>query len=132
MPSSSSAIESQIDNVSILIHPLISMKLTALFYRTDAGGEPVRNWLLDLSKPDRKLLGEAVMQVQFGWPVGRPLCASLGAGLYEVRKNISGNRTARILFCFAEAHEIILLHAFIKKTQKTPAADIDLARHRMR
>lgn len=108
------------------------MKLVARFYRTDNNEEPVRSWLLALAKADRRLLGEAVMRVQFGWPVGRPLCGSLGAGLYEVRQNISGSRIARILFCFGGPNEIVLLHAFIKKTQKTPSADLMLARDRMR
>jgi len=43
-----------------------------------------------------------------------------------VRSTLEGNRIARVLFCMAEDH-MVLLHAFIKKTQKTPAADIDLA-----
>jgi hypothetical protein len=55
-----------------------------------------------------------------------PHCAALGRGLWEVRSTLEGNRIARVLFCMAEDH-MVLLHAFIKKTQKTPAADIDLA-----
>lgn len=71
------------------------------------------------------------MRVQFGWPLGRPLCGSLGGGLYEVRQNVSGGRTARILFCFGHPNEIVLLHGFIKKTQKTPRSEMQIARERM-
>jgi phage-related protein len=118
-----------VDIVLFLVHA-VSVKLVARFYRTDTGEEPVRTWLLALLKADRRVLGEAVMRVQFGWPVGRPLCGSLGAGLYEVRQNISGSRIARVLFCFGDPNEIVLLHAFIKKTQKAPPSDLKLARDR--
>ncbi len=84
------------------------------------------------SKADKVAVGKAVQRVQIGWPVGRPLCGSLGNGLYEVRQDLSDNRTGRVLFCFSGKSEIVLLHAFIKKTQKIPQAEIDLARRRMK
>jgi phage-related protein len=71
------------------------------------------------------------MRVQFGWPIGMPLVRSLGEGLWEVRSDLPSNRTARLLLCFHEAI-LIVLHGFIKKTQKTPEADLELARRRMR
>jgi len=71
------------------------------------------------------------MRVQFGWPLGMPLVRSLGGGLWEVRSDLPGNRTARLLLCFHKAI-LIVLRGFIKKTQKTPEADLELARRRMR
>lgn len=108
------------------------MELAARFYITDAGNDPVRDWFKALKKADKIAMGKAVQRVQIGWPVGRPLCGSLGDGLYEVRQDLSDNRTGRVLFCFSGKAEIVLLHAFIKKTQKIPQAEIDLARRRMK
>lgn len=71
------------------------------------------------------------MRVQYRWPIGMPLCRSLGEGLWEVRSDLPSNRIARMIFCVA-ADRIIALHGFIKKTQKTPADDLALARKRKR
>jgi phage-related protein len=90
----------------------------------------VREWLLSLSQADRLTIGTDIKAVEFGWPVGLPLCRSLGKGLWEVRSTLS-NRIARVLFCVA--HDTMwLLHGFVKKQQKTPAQDLALARRRMR
>jgi phage-related protein len=106
-------------------------KVPARFYRSANGAEPVRDWLHALSKEDRKEIGTDIATVEYGWPVGMPTCAPMGAGLYEVRTNLQGNRIARVLFCFAGG-AMVLLHGFIKKTPKTPGADLDLARQRQR
>ena len=55
-----------------------------------------------------------------------PLCRALGGGLWEVRSQITQGRISRVLFCIHEGR-MVLLHAFIKKTQRTPDADRDLA-----
>jgi phage-related protein len=70
------------------------------------------------------------MRVQFGWPVGMPLVRSMKDGLWEVRSILPSRRIARLMLCFHE-NKIVVLHGFIKKTQKTPGEDIDLARRRM-
>jgi phage-related protein len=101
-------------------------KLPARFYVTPAGRIPVREWILDLPEADRHMVGKDIQKVEFGWPLGRPHCAPLGHGLWEVRSSLDGNRIARVIFCMGEGH-MILLHGFIKKTQRTPQADIDLA-----
>ncbi|MGB7416224.1 MAG: type II toxin-antitoxin system RelE/ParE family toxin [Thermosynechococcaceae cyanobacterium] len=101
-------------------------RLTVAFYRTVAGSEPVREWLKDLAPEDRRRVGEDLQALEFGWPLGMPLCHSLGNGLWEVRSSISDRRIARVIFCIAY-ERMVLLHAFIKKTQKTPKRDIDLA-----
>jgi phage-related protein len=74
-------------------------RIPVIFYRTEAGGEPVQDWLkrLPLSE-DRKRIGEDIKTVEFGWPVGMPVCRPLGDGIYEVRTNLAQNRIARVLF----------------------------------
>ncbi len=106
-------------------------KLPARFYVNPAGRKPVREWILEMPEADRHTVGKDIQKVEFGWPLGRPHCASLGAGLWEVRSTLGGNRIARVIFCMGDGH-MILLHGFVKKTQKTPKADIDLALRRMK
>jgi phage-related protein len=103
--------------------------LPARFYRNSSGKEPVRDWLKDLDKEDRLVIGADIKTVEFGWPIGMPTCRPLGKGLYEVRSNLPSNRIARIIFCIYDG-SMVLLHAFIKKTQKTPKQDLELARDR--
>jgi phage-related protein len=106
-------------------------RLAVAFYRSKAGAEPVLDWLRDLSAEDRQMLGRALRLVEMGWPVGMPLCRPLGGGLWELRCSLSQNRIARVIFCTTEG-SMILLHAFIKKTQKTPQTDLELARARQK
>ena len=101
------------------------------FYRTEAGGEPVLDWLRGLDKNDRHAIGLDLMRVQFGWPIGRPLVGSLKDGLWEVRSSLPSQRIARLILCVHD-QMLIVLHGFIKKTQKTPADDLALARRRMK
>ena len=105
--------------------PDTEKKLDVLFFRTDGGNEPVREWLLALSKHDRKTIGDDILKVQYCWPIGKPLVASLGDGLWEVRSRL-GDRIARVIF-YVEAKTMVLLHGFIKKTQKTPPHELNLA-----
>ena len=90
--------------------------------------KPARDWLKDLPVEDRHSIGKDLMRVQFGWPIGMPLCCSLGQGLWEVRTSL-GERIARVIFCFHDG-KLIALHGFIKKTKKAPQAEIDLAAKR--
>ena len=101
-------------------------KIAACFYATDSGAEPVRDWLLGLNDGDRKVIGQDIMTVEYGWPIGMPVCKAMGKGLFEVRSSLAGNRIARVLFSTAQG-QLILLHGFIKKTKKTRQADLDLA-----
>jgi phage-related protein len=104
-------------------------RLPAVFYQLPSGREPVREWLKSLTLEDRKIIGEDVKDVEFSWPIGMPLCRALGKGLWEIRSDLTQGRIARVLFCIQESR-MVLLHAFIKKTQKTPAADLGLATKR--
>lgn len=103
-------------------------KVQAIFYRTEAGGEPVRQWLKQLPSEDRKHIGEDIKTVEFGWPIGMPVCKPLRDGIYEVRTSLGHNRIARVLFYIDGRGRMVLLHGFIKKTQKTPHEDLDLAK----
>lgn len=103
-------------------------RVSAIFYRTEAGGEPLREWLKGLSPDDRKRIGEDIKTVEFGWPIGMPVCKLLGDGIYEVRTNLAQNRIARLLFYIDKKGRMVLLHGFIKKTRKTPDEDLELAR----
>jgi phage-related protein len=89
----------------------------------------VRNWLKGLPLPDdRKRIGEDIKTVEFGWPIGMPVCKSLGDGLYEVRTSLAQHRIARVLFYIDRKGRMVLLHGFVKKTPKTPDEDMELAR----
>jgi phage-related protein len=104
-------------------------RLPAAFYQLPSGREPVREWLRELGDDDRKIIGEDIKDVEFSWPAGLPLVRPLGKGLWEVRSDITQGRIARVLFCIHGAR-MVLLHGFIKKTQKTPDADLELASKR--
>ncbi len=106
--------------------PLLDVR----FYASESGAEPVREWLKLLPATDRRTIGEDIKTVQFGWPLGMPLVRSLGAGLWEVRIRLD-NRIARVLFVL-EGATMVLLHGFIKKTQATSKADLDLVRDRLK
>lgn len=103
-------------------------RIPAFFYRTEAGGEPVRAWLKSLSPQDRKRIGEDIKTVEFGWPLGLPVCKPLGHGLYTVRTRLNQNRIARVMFYIDVKNRMVLLHGFVKKTQRTPPEDLALAR----
>ena len=106
-------------------------RLPARFYRSDSGREPVREWLKGLESEDRRVIGEDIKDVEFSWPIGMPLVRPLGRELWEVRSSLVHGRIARVIFCIEEEC-MILLHGFIKKTQKTPQHDVDLALKRKR
>jgi phage-related protein len=107
-------------------------RVTAIFFRTEAGGEPVREWLKDLAKEDRILIGGDIATVEFGWPVGMPVSRSMGGGIHEVRTDLENNRIARVLFYIDAKERMVLLHGFIKKTRQTPDSDLEIARKNKR
>lgn len=104
------------------------LRLKVLFYRTHSGKEPVREWLLSLTQEEKKIIGEDIKTVQFLWPLGMPLIRKLETDLWEVRSHLK-NRIARVLFTIVNGN-MILLHGFVKKSQKTPKEDIKLANNR--
>lgn len=107
----------------------ITFSLQVYFYKSAAGDEPVRDWLKGLSRNDRKAIGEDIKTVQLGWPLGMPLVRKLGPGLWEVRSKLE-HRIARVFFT-VDQKTLVLLHGFIKKSEKTPASDLNLAKKRL-
>jgi len=108
-----------------------TQKTLLQFYKSSVGNEPVRDWLKELDEPDRHAIGQDLMRAQWRWPVGMPLCRPMGNGLWEVRTNLPSRRIARVLVCLHE-DRLVALHGFIKKTQKTPADELTLAKKRQK
>lgn len=106
-------------------------KIELVFFRSSAGGEPVRDWLKGLDKSECHAVGTDLLRAQWRWPVGMPHCRPMGKGLWGVRTQLSGNRTARVLICFYQGR-LVALHGFIKKTRATPSDDLALARQRQK
>jgi phage-related protein len=105
--------------------------IKVVFYCTPNGSEPVRKWLMTLDQCDKKTIGTEIKTVEFGWPIGMPLVRKMENLLWEVRVDISDKRIARVLFTVVNS-KMVLLHGFIKKQQKTPEKDIDLAKERLK
>lgn len=105
--------------------------LSIVFFRTDVGRMPVQRWLDSLDDADRKAIGEDIRLVQFGWPLGMPLVRKMEAYLWEIRSRLKYGRIARVLFT-VEDNKMVLLHGFIKKSQRIPRRDLNLARNRRR
>ena len=106
----------------------ISDPLRVVFYRSEAGNEPVREWLRGLPKEDRKTIGEDIKTVQLSWPLRMPLLRKIEGDLWEIRSTLR-ERVTRVIFT-QYGSVIVLLHGFIKKSQKTPLKDVDLANKR--
>ena len=100
------------------------------FFQTATGVEPIRDWLRALDAVDRKIIGEDIKTVQYGWPLGMPLVRKMAAHFWEVRITLP-NRIARILFT-VDAARMVLLHGFIKKSAQTPPDDLKLATARLK
>jgi phage-related protein len=103
-----------------------AVRIPLVFFLSAAGTEPVRDWLRALPDEDCRTIGQDLMRVQWRWPIGMPLCRSLGDGLWEVRTSLPSRRIARVIFVFHDG-ELVALHGFIKKSRKTPTVDLDLA-----
>lgn len=100
-----------------------------VFFRLDSGREPVRDWLKGLNSESRKVLGEDIKTLQFGWPVGMPFARKMANNLWELRSRLAFG-IARTFFTIHAEH-IVLLHGFVKKTQKTPSKELAIAKRRL-
>ena len=108
--------------------------LEVVFFRTETGREPVREWLGNFGEEDGNTIDLDIRVVAEYWPqVLQTNLVKKMTGeehLWEIRSRISrGKRAVRVLFTI-ERRRMILLHSFIKKTQKTPQRDLRLARKR--
>lgn len=108
----------------------LNMKIiTVKFYISSAGNEPVRAWLKGLCKEDKTIIGEDIKTVEYGWPLGMPLVRKLDKDLWEVRSDITNKEIARIFFTVKNG-VMVLLHGFIKKSQKAPPNELKIAKSR--
>jgi phage-related protein len=105
-------------------------RLTVRFFRESTGSEPVRDWLKRLPAEEKREIGADIKTVQFGWPIGMPVVDHIDGDVWEVRTRLS-TRIARVLFVL-EGNVMVLLHGFIKKERKTPKADLDIAKQRLK
>ena len=110
------------------VHP---QKTPLVFFRSESGSEPVREWLKDLPTEDRREVGKDLMRAQWRWPVGMPLCRPMGEGLWEIRTDLPSSRISRVLLGVDDG-VLVALHAFIKKTQRTPPSELEVARKRLK
>lgn len=110
---------------------MINRKLQIAFYCNDSNHEPVREWLKELPKIDRKVIGEDIKTIELGWPLGMPLVRHLEKGIWEIRSRMSDKKIARLLF-FLDKDTLILAHGFIKKTRATPKKELEIVRKRKR
>ena len=106
-------------------------KIPLVFFRSDSGAEPVREWLKGLQEPERQVIGRDLLRAQWRWPVGMPLCRPMGDGMWEIRTDLPSRRTARVLITHYGGH-LVALHGFIKKTRTTPEDELELARRRQK
>ena len=90
----------------------------------------MRDWLKALIRDDRKSIGEDIKTAQYGWPLGMPLVRKLEPNLWEVRTSVTDG-IARVIFTVI-GNRMVLLHGFIKKSQKTPKPDLEIARKRLK
>ena len=104
-------------------------ELPISFFREDSGNEPVRKWLFTLTQEERRLIGRDIRVIQLEWPIGTPLVKNISVGLWEIRSKLE-TRNARIFFMM-HSGTIVLLHGFIKKTEKTPPQEINVAKKRI-
>ncbi len=98
------------------------------FLKNENGTEPVRDWLRSLEKEDKKVIGEDIKTVQYGWPIGMPVVRKMEKDIWEIRTHLHGG-IARVLFTVFD-EKMVLLHGFIKKSQKTPIEILQCARKR--
>jgi phage-related protein len=113
------------------VNGVTTPKIRLIFYRNANGREPVRDWLKGLDQADRLEIGHDLQRAQFRWPVGMPLCRPMGMGLWEVRTTLPSKAIARVFLCHHDG-TLYALHGFIKKTQKTPGNELELARKRQK
>lgn len=104
-------------------------RIIVKFYNSASGNEPVKEWLKSLCKEDKIILGEDIKTVEYGWPLGMPLVRKLDTDLWEVRSDLTNKEIARVLFTVIRGM-MVLLHGFIKKSQKTPSNDLKIAKDR--
>ncbi len=110
-------------------------RIVARFYRTEAGNEPVKDWLLNLSKDDRIIVSKDIAKAEFGWPIGMPICEKVEKEIWEVRSTIKKGKVEARTYFSVEGSLMLLLHGKEGKSGQDDAiklAKSRLASHRQR
>lgn len=107
----------------------VERPIPVVFFRLDSGKEPVREWLRSLDEDARRAIGSDIKTLQIGWPVGMPLARKLSDNLWELRSRLKTG-IARTFFTMYRKN-LVLLHGFVKKSQKTPAKELAVAKRRL-
>jgi len=107
----------------------VDRPIPVIFFQLDSGREPVRDWLKGLDRLNRKLVGEDIKTLQFGWPVGMPIARKVADDLWELRSRLKAGIARTFFTVYAE--NIVLLHGFVKKAKKTPAKELAVAKRRL-
>ena len=126
--------DKQFDNdVSYKVHLSVNnmKKIEVAFFQSESGKEPVRDWLKTQSSENRKVIGEDIKTAEYGWPIGMPTVRDLSGykDLKEIRSSLPDKTISRV-FCTVHEGKLVLLHAIIKKSQKAPKRELDLAMKR--
>ena len=104
------------------------MQFQVEFYDTEDGRTPTQEFLDSLEpKMNAKMVGLMEILEEKGYSLREPYSAPLEDGIFELRA-VQGSNISRALFFFYVEGRIVITHGFIKKTQKTPRAQIELAK----
>lgn len=110
------------------------MEFKVTYYKDNLGGKPVEEFLLSLGRKNLKLQAKAfegIIKLRNKIYHTEPLSKHIESGLWELRIKL-GNNILRIFYAFTRGRAIILLHIFIKKKQKTPISELEIARERLK
>lgn len=108
------------------------MDFEIVFYKDSSGKCPVEEFLVKLAKTNRVLVARTrngIEKLRNKAYHKEPLSKHIEPGLWKLRIK-SENNILRILYTFEKGQVIILLHVFVKKQQKTPTGELELARKR--
>lgn len=111
----------------------ITKTFEVVFYKSSAGNEPVREWLLGLDKDDKKIIGTNIKLIELSGELKPPQVKKIDTQnkLWEVRSYLASDKIARVLFTL-RSKKMILLHGFIKKSQKISQQDKQVALMRLK
>ena len=122
----------RLDRSHIILYTLIVGRkepLQVVFFETESGNQPVRDFILERTRENRKEMGSDIFAVQKGFPLGLPLVEKLDTDLWEVRCHLSDG-ICRIFFTIFQ-ETMVLLHGYIKKSQKITLKEMKTAKGRL-
>ena len=109
---------------------MTEVSYAVLFFAERSGNQPARDWLRGLPASQKRAIGEDLKVLQYRWPLGMPLVRKLDSSLWELRTKMADG-IARVFFTVWERF-VVVLHGFIKKSQRTPKNELETARRRLR